>query len=130
MDKYHLTKDDWDAFLELGLGELQGDALLKKIPASVKSNFTRQYNKGDHHLPYAIGAMSSKARGKGNSESKMSVDFEEAIQNDDVEEDGGEDEKEDAVDDKMIKAKKPSAATKKAAASTSKKATVPKKTKK
>jgi replication factor C subunit 1 len=43
MDEYYLGKDDWDAFVELGVGEMNQDAVLKKIPSATKSAFTRQY---------------------------------------------------------------------------------------
>lgn len=42
MDEYYLGKDDWDAFVELGVGEMNQDAVLKKIPTAIKSAFTRQ----------------------------------------------------------------------------------------
>jgi hypothetical protein len=42
MDDYLLTKEDWDAIVELGIGEgFENDATLKKIPSAVKSAFTR-----------------------------------------------------------------------------------------
>jgi replication factor C subunit 1 len=42
MDEYYLGKDDWDAFVELGVGDMNMDAVLKKIPSATKSAFTRQ----------------------------------------------------------------------------------------
>lgn len=42
MDEYYLGKEDWDAFVELGVGEMNGDAMLKKISTATKSAFTRQ----------------------------------------------------------------------------------------
>lgn len=41
MDEYFLDKEDWDALVELGVGERAEQAILKKIPSSVKSTFTR-----------------------------------------------------------------------------------------
>ncbi|KAJ1791435.1 DNA replication factor C complex subunit Rfc1, partial [Coemansia sp. RSA 2399] len=38
MDHYYLTKEHWDAMLEL---HLDGEAMLKQIPTAVKSAFTR-----------------------------------------------------------------------------------------
>ena len=39
MDSYFLTKDDWDAILELGVGPMNGDAI--KLDSQTKSTFTR-----------------------------------------------------------------------------------------
>lgn len=42
MDEYYLTKEDWDAILELGVGDdFDGEKILKMIPPAVKSSFTR-----------------------------------------------------------------------------------------
>ena len=41
MDSYFLTKDDWDAILELGLGPM--DMANVKLETSSKSAFTRMY---------------------------------------------------------------------------------------
>lgn len=44
MDDYYLTKEDWEAIVEMGVGEgYENDATLKKIPTAVKSAFTRMY---------------------------------------------------------------------------------------
>lgn len=43
MDEYYLGKEDWDAFVELGVDTMKDDLILKKIPTAVKSAFTRQY---------------------------------------------------------------------------------------
>jgi len=39
MDSYFLTKDDWDAILELGVGPMDMDKV--KIEPSAKATFTR-----------------------------------------------------------------------------------------
>lgn len=41
MDGYYLGKDDWDAFVELGVDTMREDQVLKKIPTAVKTAFTR-----------------------------------------------------------------------------------------
>jgi replication factor C subunit 1 len=41
MDSYFLTKDDWDAILELGLGPM--DMTNVKLESSTKATFTRLY---------------------------------------------------------------------------------------
>lgn len=44
MDDYYLTKEDWEAIVEMGVGEgYENDATLKKIAPAVKSAFTRMY---------------------------------------------------------------------------------------
>ncbi|CZT24794.1 related to replication factor C, subunit RFC1 (large subunit) [Ramularia collo-cygni] len=50
MDSYYLTKDDWDAILELGVG--QADMENIKIETQAKSTFTRLYNLQSHPLPF------------------------------------------------------------------------------
>jgi replication factor C subunit 1 len=45
MDSYFLTKEDWDAILELGVGPMDGDTI--KIDSQTKSTFTRLY--GNFH---------------------------------------------------------------------------------
>lgn len=42
MDDYFLTKEDWDAIVELGVGPMSEQNV--KIPAQTKSAFTRQYD--------------------------------------------------------------------------------------
>jgi replication factor C subunit 1 len=42
MDEYYLGKEDWDAFVELGVDTMRDDLILKKIPSAAKSAFTRQ----------------------------------------------------------------------------------------
>ncbi len=42
MDEYYLGKDDWDAFVELGVDDMKDDLILKKISTTTKSTFTRQ----------------------------------------------------------------------------------------
>lgn len=41
MDEYYLSKEDWDAFVELGVDTMNEDRVLKQIPTAVKSAFTR-----------------------------------------------------------------------------------------
>lgn len=53
MDGYYITKEDWDALVELGIGEgYDMEGVLKSINAPTKSAFTRQYNKGEHPVPF------------------------------------------------------------------------------
>lgn len=79
MDEYYLGKDDWDAFVELGVDEMNGDAMLKKISSATKSAFTRQYveticiikegthgryNKTDHPIAFHKGDMFAASKKK------------------------------------------------------------------
>lgn len=43
LDAYALTKEDCDSIFELTLTDALGTEALRKIPASVKASFTRQY---------------------------------------------------------------------------------------
>ena len=65
MDDYYLTKEDWDAILELGFNQ---EAVLKQIPTKVKAAFTRNYNKADHPVPFhksSLGAPLKKMASAG-----------------------------------------------------------------
>lgn len=43
LDQYYLSKEEWDAIVEMGIGEGMGqEEVLKKIPAQTKSAFTRK----------------------------------------------------------------------------------------
>ncbi len=40
MDSYYLNREDYDSILELGIGNMDKDKLMKEIPTAVKSAFT------------------------------------------------------------------------------------------
>ena len=42
MDEYYLGKEDWDAFVEIGVDTMKEELILKKIPTATKAAFTRQ----------------------------------------------------------------------------------------
>lgn len=43
MDEYFLSKEDWEAIVELGVGEgFQNDAVLKTIDSKIKTAFTKK----------------------------------------------------------------------------------------
>lgn len=117
MDSYFLTKDDWDAILELGLGTMTMESV--KIDTQTKASFTRIYNQQSHPLPF-MKASSVVAPKKS---SKERPDLEEAIdESDDGEDlgldaDAGEKEDEDEIfdlkKDKYVKAPKKKAAPQK-----------------
>jgi replication factor C subunit 1 len=123
MDEYYLSKDDWEAMLELSLGPFALDAVMKKIPTAVKTAFTRKYNKGVHLTPFSLTATSGKLA-KVTASAK--VQFEEAM---DLEEDNEEEEEQDddIEIDKMVKPKTKAAPKGKPKAGTSKKASTSKK---
>lgn len=117
MDSYFLTKDDWDAILELGLGPMTMESV--KLDTQTKASFTRIYNQQSHPLPFmkASNVVAPKKM------SKERPDLEEAIDESDdgeelaldADENNDEDEALDLKKDKYVKAPKNKAAPKKAA---------------
>ncbi|KAH0562640.1 hypothetical protein GP486_002680 [Trichoglossum hirsutum] len=113
MDSYFLTKDDWDAVLELGLGPM--DMANVKIMSQAKATFTRLYNLKPHPLPFmkASNVIAPKAA------KKDVPDLEEAIEESDEGEDAAllgegvkqeeDDEDMDVTKDKYVKQAKKSA---------------------
>lgn len=118
MDSYYLTKEDWDAILELGVGPM--DMANVKIDSQSKSAFTRIYNQMAHPLPYIKASQVVAPQKK----SKERPDLEEAIDESDSGLSSGEneavlddDEPLDLKKDKYVAApKKKKAAAKKAGA--------------
>ena len=86
MDSYYLTKDDWDAVLELGVGEM--DMENNKIDSQSKSAFTRLYNTQSHPLPYIKASQVVAPKKKG----KERPDLEEALDESDSGADTGDDQ--------------------------------------
>ncbi|KAK8165626.1 replication factor RFC1 C terminal domain-containing protein [Phyllosticta citrichinensis] len=116
MDSYFLTKDDWDAIAELGVGPMDYEKM--KIETQAKSTFTRLYNQQSHPLPFmkASNVVAPKGRSKTDK-----PDLEEAMEDSDAGEvfddaEKAEDEDVDLSKDKYIKAPKKKAAPKKTAA--------------
>ncbi|KAL9641256.1 MAG: hypothetical protein Q9204_000155 [Flavoplaca sp. TL-2023a] len=50
MDSYFLTKDDWDAMVELGVGPMNESHV--RLDPQTKATFTRMYNQQSHPLPF------------------------------------------------------------------------------
>ena len=73
MDSYFLTKDDWDAVLELGVGPMDMQHI--KIDTHVKTSFTKTYNQMSHPLPY----MKASSIVVPKKKSKERPDIEEAL---------------------------------------------------
>lgn len=118
MDSYFLTKDDWDAIMELGVGPMNIESI--KIDTQSKSAFTRIYNQKSHPLPF-MKASNILAPKKST---KDKPDLEEALDNTDDDDDptvdaADVDDDDDAPldlrKDKYVKAPKKKAAVKKAA---------------
>ncbi|KAJ7179697.1 DNA replication factor C large subunit [Mycena filopes] len=126
MDEYYLTKEDWDAIVELGVDEQKDELVLKKISAATKTHFTKKYNAGEHPIPFHKASDSGKAPKK--LPGGPAPDLDDVFDIDEPIEDSDDDKSKDADDDfskdKFIKAPKKkttkAAAPKKAAAKTTK----------
>lgn len=113
MDSYYLTRDDYDAVLELGVGPMNQEAV--KIDTASKAAFTRLYNSQSHPMPF-VKASTTLGFSKGGGGKREKPDLEEAVEESDAEEvvDDAVDDSGDEIDlkkDKYIKApkKKPAA---------------------
>jgi len=116
MDSYFLTKDDFDAIMELGVGPMDQEKI--KIESQTKATFTRLYNQQAHPLPF----MKASTVVAPKKQAKEKPDLEEAIEASDegevveeVQEDG---EDVDLSKDKYVKQPKKKAVSKKAAPAT------------
>lgn len=119
MDSYFLTRDDWDAIMELGVGRMDMEKV--KIETQAKSTFTRLYNQASHPMPFmkasAVVAPARVAREKPDLEEAVEASDDEAGAEPDVNEKAaGEEEELDLKKDKYIKAPKKKPASKAAAA--------------
>ncbi|KAL9598246.1 MAG: hypothetical protein Q9219_004605 [cf. Caloplaca sp. 3 TL-2023] len=105
MDSYFLTKDDWDAIVELGLGPMSEDHV--RLDTQTKATFTRMYNQQAHPLPFmkASQVMAPKKVKRDVPDLEEAIgssDEGEAIASDD---DGkGDDDDLDLKKDKYVKA--------------------------
>jgi replication factor C subunit 1 len=107
MDSYYLTKDDFDAISELGVGYMDQETI--KIETQAKATFTRTYNTMSHPMPF----MKASSVLQPKKQSKDKPDLEEALEESDEGEviDEAADKQEDDDDgdltkDKYIKAPK------------------------
>lgn len=76
MDSYYLTKDDYDAIAELGVGPL--DQEKHKIDSQTKATLTRMYNAQDHPMPFIKSSAVSNATAKSGGK-RVKPDLEEAV---------------------------------------------------
>ncbi|KAF7331659.1 Replication factor C subunit 1 [Mycena kentingensis (nom. inval.)] len=109
MDEYYLTKEDWDAIVELGVDERKDELVLKKIATATKTSLTKRYNASEHPIPFHKAIDLGKAP-KKLAASGPAPDIEDAFL-DDVVEEASEDEKpakdgDELSKDKLIKAPK------------------------
>lgn len=118
MDSYFLTKDDFDAIMELGVGPMDQEKI--KIDTQAKATFTRLYNQQSHPLPF----MKASSVVAPKKQTKEKPDLEEAIEESDdgevVEEIKEDDEDVDLSKDKYVKQPKKKAAAKKGSAAAKK----------
>ncbi|KAH9875098.1 hypothetical protein J1614_004586 [Plenodomus biglobosus] len=116
MDSYFLTRDDFDAIMELGVGPMDQEKI--KIESQAKATFTRLYNQQSHPLPF----MKASSVVAPKKQAKEKPDLEEAIEESDdgevVEEIKEDDDDADLSKDKYVKQPKKKAGTKKAATAT------------
>lgn len=112
MDDYFLTKEDWDAIVELGVGPCDENTV--QIPSQTKSAFTREYNKMSHPMPF----MKASSVAATKASKKEVPDIEDAIieSEDESPPDVEKDDEDDISKDKYVKQPKKKAALKKAAA--------------
>lgn len=118
MDSYYLTKEDFDALQELGLGPIGEDKI--KIETATKAAFTRKYNAASHPMPFVKASTVGAAGKLGEASAKAKPDLEEAVEESEdeaalleaAEQGDEEDEELDLKKDKYIKAPKKKAAAK------------------
>lgn len=125
MDSYYLTRDDFDAMMELGLGPMDQEHV--KIESQTKAAFTRLYNSQAHPMPFIKASAQGNAAAKLGSVRRDKPDLEEAVDESEEEilgdgaldPDAEDEEKDGEIDlddlkkDKYIKAPKKKAAAKK-----------------
>jgi replication factor C subunit 1 len=113
MDSYYLTKDDYDAIMELAVGPItmEGDhSVTKKLDTQTKATFTRLYNSRSHPMPF-VKASNVQGMSSGGAAKRGKPDLEEAVEDEDeiveeVADDAEEDDEIDLKKDKYIKAPK------------------------
>ena len=103
MDSYFLTKEDWEAVLELGVGEADMEGI--KIETQTKATFTRMYNSQSHPLPFmkasqVVAPKRGAAKEKPDLEEALEESADEAVDEADA---AGEEEDGDLSKDKYVK---------------------------
>lgn len=116
MDQYYLTREDFDAIMELGVGPMNDEKV--KIESQTKATFTRLYNQQSHPMPF-VKATNVLGVSKGAGK-KEKPDLEEAVDESDADDglldadakEEGEDDELDLKKDKYVKVPKKKAAPK------------------
>ncbi|THC88449.1 hypothetical protein EYZ11_012103 [Aspergillus tanneri] len=103
MDSYFLTRDDWDALVELGLGPM--DESTVKLETQTKATFTRLYNQRSHPLPFIkssnVVAPKKMAKERPDIEDAIDESDEEVLEDESKEDD--ESEELDLKKDKYVR---------------------------
>lgn len=109
MDDYYLTKDDWDVVMELGVGPKSYEQKAKNLSTAMKSNFTRNYNKTPHLVPFMKSASMFTAKATAATVPTEVPDLEETLGEEAPvdEAEPGKDVDADLGKDKYIKMAKP-----------------------
>ncbi|KAE8352682.1 hypothetical protein BDV28DRAFT_157694 [Aspergillus coremiiformis] len=109
MDSYFLTRDDWDAMVELGLGPM--DQSKVKLDTQTKATFTRLYNQRSHPLPFikasSVAAPKKMPKEKPDIEDAIDESDEDVLEDDTKEDD--ESEELDLKKDKYVRVPKKTA---------------------
>lgn len=119
MDSYFLTKDDWDAILELGVGPMSMESV--KLETQTKASFTRVYNQQSHPLPYmkASNVIAPKKLRKDKPDLEEALDDSDSGDDPIVDANADNDDDEDAPldlkKDKYVRAPKKRPAPRKSA---------------
>ncbi|KAF8645376.1 hypothetical protein AX16_007878 [Volvariella volvacea WC 439] len=111
MDDYFISKEDWDALIELGVGDHKDEVVVKKISTATKTALTRKYNSMEHPIPF------HRAEDLGKAAKRLpggpAPDVEDAFEADDIPEEASDDENSpsgkddnDVLGDKLIQAPK------------------------
>ncbi|RHZ64473.1 replication factor C subunit 1 [Aspergillus thermomutatus] len=113
MDSYFLTRDDWDALVELGLGPM--DESNVKLETQTKATFTRLYNQRSHPLPFmkasSVAVPKKMPKERPDIEDAIDESDEAEVLEDDAQ-DNDETEELDLKKDKYVRVPKKSAAQK------------------
>ncbi|KAJ7047940.1 replication factor RFC1 C terminal domain-containing protein [Mycena alexandri] len=116
MDEYYLTKEDWDAIVELGVDDKKDDFVLKKISTATKTNLTKKYNASEHPIPFHkadAGKPPKKLPGGPAPDLDDVFDIDEPSEDTSDDDKGSKDaDDDDFSKDKMIKAPKKKRAAK------------------
>ncbi|CAE6420324.1 Replication factor C subunit 1 Short=Replication factor C1 [Rhizoctonia solani AG-1 IB] len=119
MDEYYLSKDEWDAMLELGIGSNRSEEFASKISTATKTAFTRKYNSTDHpiafHKPQEFGRPSTKIAAEAMPDHEDVLEVDDEPEEEEEKPTKGKGKASEIEKDKLIKESKPKAAAKGAA---------------